>query len=506
MRSWERSGGGWGLGAGGWSLLGLLAAGSQSLLAACSRSPEITGDIAIVGVTVIDGTDRTAAPNQTVVISGDRIVAVRPAAAVRPKVTTALDGRGKYVIPGLWDMHVHLFGYEEHSFPLFLANGITTIRDMSGNLATSLWLRQETRFGRLLGPEMLISGPTLDSPYIVKAVQGTPYAAARESVPDSASAVAMVDSLSRVGVDHIKVHGMTPRTAYFAIMAEAKRRGIPVVGHVPDSLTAREAIAAGQRTIEHDSGLEEALSGRASEIIRWKLSAMQRVIRSAGPKPAIGPIFQLRIAAADSALLALDQPTARAFAEFAAKQDVWFDPTLVVLEALARVNEPAVRNPPETKYTPTAAREMTEGFEPKPNATEADIAAGRRQFKNGLLPLAPLLKAGVKFVAGSDIPTFPLVPGFSLQRELGLLVEAGFTPLQAIQAATRNAADAAGKLDQVGTVETGKRASLVLLDADPLVDIANTKRIRAVISRGRLLDRATLDRMLADALAYAKHR
>src|SRR5262249_5677013 len=214
---------------------------------------------------------------------------------------------------------------------LFLANGVTTIRDLSDPLATSLWLRQETNFGRLLGPEMLISGPTLDSPYLVKAVQGTPYATAREGIFDSASAVAMVDSLKRVGVDHIKVHGMTPRAAYFAVLAEAKRKGILVVGHVPDSVSLKEAIEAGQRTIEHDSGLELALSGREEAIRAWMLARMQRAIDQNQAAPKLGPIFQYRLAAADSAFRSIDQGKARALADLAAKHDVWFDPTLVVL-------------------------------------------------------------------------------------------------------------------------------------------------------------------------------
>src|SRR5262245_42804841 len=166
--------------------LGLLAA---SLALAACRKAEIAGDFAIVGVTVVDGKDGAPLPNRTVVVLGDRIASIRPADEGPPRAKVTIDGRGKYLIPGLWDMHVHLFGYNEHAFPLFLANGVTTIRDLSDPLATSLWLRQETQFGRLLGPEMLISGPTLDSPYLVKAVQGTPYAAAREAIFDSASAV-----------------------------------------------------------------------------------------------------------------------------------------------------------------------------------------------------------------------------------------------------------------------------------------------------------------------------
>src|SRR5439155_19351219 len=219
--------------------------------------------------------------------------------------------------------------YGQHSFPLFLANGVTTIRDVGGDLANSLWLRQETQFGRLLGPEMLIAGPTLDAEYVVRGVQGTPYAAARVAVPDSGRAVAVVDSLSRMGVDQIKVHSMTPRAAYFAILAQARKHGIPVVGHVPDSVMPDEAIRAGQRTIEHDTRLEEAETPRGAAITQWMLAAMQSAINTAGKRARVAPIFALRLAAADSAVAAFEPRTATAFAELAAKAPVWFDPTLV---------------------------------------------------------------------------------------------------------------------------------------------------------------------------------
>ncbi|MEO8449136.1 MAG: amidohydrolase family protein [Gemmatimonadota bacterium] len=475
------------------------------IAAGCNRGKPVAADLVIENVTLIDGTDRPARPGMSVAVAAGEIVAVEEAGKLTVVPTAArVDGQGKFLIPGLWDMHVHLFGYREHSFPLFLANGVTTIRDVGGELASSLWLRQETTFGRILGPEMLIAGPTLDADYVMRAVKGTVYEPARAAIPDSAAAVRMVDSLGRVGVDQIKVHGMTPRAAYFAVLREAKKRGILVVGHIPDSVTATEAIEAGQRTIEHNSRVPEAESGREAEITRVTLAAMQRAINAAGSHPRIGPIFQLRMAAFDSAIQSFDPVTASAFADLAAKRDVWFDPTLVVMEALFRINEPEVHTRPETVYVPRAGKDFDEGFSPKPNPTAADIAEGRREWKNMLVTFKPLIKAGVKFVAGTDVPVLPLVPGFALQRELGLLVEAGLSPLQAIQAATRNAADASGKLHTVGTVEKGKRADLVLLDADPLADIHNTGRIRAVISRGRLLDRATLDRMLRDAEAFAR--
>jgi imidazolonepropionase-like amidohydrolase len=483
----------------GWlSLLGLVAG--------CRAKGGAAPDVLIEHVTVIDATGGPVLRDVSVSIQGEEIVSVGPAVKVPAgPQTVRINGKGKYLIPGLWDMHVHLIGYEEHAFPLFLANGVTTIRDLSGNLARSLWLRQETRYKRILGPEMLIAGPTLDSPFLVRAVAGTPYAQARESVPDSARAVFWVDSLARVGIDQIKVHSMTPRTAFFAIVKEAREKGIPVAGHIPDSLMPKEAIEAGLRTLEHGSRLEYQTSARGAEIDRWQLAATAKVVAAAGAKPSFGPVVRIRFAATDSALASFDPARAAEFAKWAAARDVWFDPTLVVLEAFHRVNEREIREPPELKYAPESTR-LDEGLPPKPSPTAADIAAGRRRYETALAPTRALIRAGAKFVTGTDVPVNPLVPGFSLHRELALLVAAGMTPLQAIQAATRNAADAAGKAGQVGTIEAGKRADLVLLDADPTAAIANTTRIRAVISRGRVLDRSTLDRMLADAEAFARQR
>jgi len=475
----------------------------SAVLAGCNRGP-IDADILIENVTVIDGTDRPAAHNVAVAITGDRIVRVGTGSPVSAPVK--IDGTGKYLIPGLWDMHVHLVGYGEHSFPLFLANGVTTIRELGGNLASLLWLRQETRFGRLLGPDLLISGPSLHAEFVVRAAKGSPNSDGMAAVTDPSGAVAIVDSLSRVGVDQIKVHGMMSRAAYFAIVDRAKELEIPVVGHIPDSVMPEEAVKAGHRTIEHNSRLEVALSSRGAEITQWMLAAMEREVQQAGANPRIGPIFALRLAAADSAVRTFDQRTATTFAERAARSQVWFDPTLAVTEVVYRLNEPEIRNRPELKYVPRSARAMDEGLTPAPNPSGAEIEDGRRKWNGALRILQPLIAAGARIVAGTDVPVFPLVPGFSLHRELSLLVQAGLSPQAALQAATRNAAEAAGRLDDVGTIEKGKVASLVLLDGDPLANIANTARIHAVIARGRLLDRATLDRMLIDAETYAAQR
>ncbi|MHB1329788.1 MAG: amidohydrolase family protein, partial [Gemmatimonadales bacterium] len=305
-------------------------------------------------------------------------------------------------------------------------------------------------------------------------------------------------------IDAIKVHSLTPRVAYFTILAAAKRHGIPVVGHVPESVSVREAIEAGQHTIEHNTRVELAMTPRGDELSNWALGVGQHIFDRFAVIPVVGPLFALRLAVADSALAAYDSATAYAFGSFAAERPVWFAPTLTVMEALYRGNDPAYRRPPELKYAPAASLEMDEGMGIDTAATEAQLEAGRARLARQLTTIPPLINTGVKLITGTDAPVYPLVPGFSLHRELELLVQAGLTPMQAIQAATRNSAEAAGRLADLGTIEPGKRGSMVLLSADPLADISNTRQIDAVLLNGRFLDRATLDRMLADALTYAQ--
>lgn len=479
-----------------------LIAGLALIVAGCGGGESVPATIAIDNVTLIDGTDGGARPGMTVAIADDRIVAVGPTDEVRlGDVPTRIDGSGMYLIPGLWDMHVHLFGYRERALPLFLANGVTTIRDVGGDLTDTGWLRQEIRFGRLLGPDMLISGPVLDAPILAALMP-----AGRLSVPTPEMARVAVDSLARVGVDVIKVHSLTPRAAYFAILDEASKRGIPVVGHVPDSVTITEAIDSGHRTIEHSWGIPIVNSARGGAIVASLQAAIARHTAGTGERARRpGPLFDARLAAADSASASYDSASAAQFAEYAASKRVWFDPTLVVLRTQALRNDRAIRTPDELRFAPRAVLEFDEGLPVKANPTAADLEAGRRDWDATRRTFRELVRAGAKFLAGTDVPVMPLVPGFSLHRELEALVEIGLTPLQALQAATRNAAASMGE-ERNGLVAVGSPASMVLLRSDPLASIGNVRDVQVVIVRGRLLDRPTLDRFLQDAESFARQR
>jgi imidazolonepropionase-like amidohydrolase len=478
----------------------ILATMALSVVACAGSGP--APDVIIDGVTIIDGTGASPAPDRAVAILDGRILAIGAAGSIEGGDSTVhVDGTGKFLIPGLWDMHAHFAGLEEHAFPLFLANGVTSVRDMGDSLELMVRLREDTRSGRVLGPDVLIAGPVLDAPFLVQAVQGTPYAAGRESVGDSTAAVFWVDSLSRVPVDHIKVHSMTPRAAYFAILARAQQLGIPVGGHIPDSIAPREAIEAGQRTIEHTWKIPLATSSRGEEISAWALEAMQRAL-DAPNRRGFGPVVMIRLAADDSGLATFDSSRAADFAAFVRGREVWFDPTFAVIKAVSDV--PGVRDSAELRYVPPGALLDERMAPPIPDPTPAQLESIQQAYRTSLKPFTALIQGGARFITGTDIPVMPLVPGFALHHELAALVEAGLTPMQAIQAATHNSARAAGRGDSVGTIEAGKRANLVLLDADPIADIGNSRRINAVVTRGRLLDRARLDGLLAESEAWAK--
>jgi len=455
------------------------------------------GSILIRNVTLVDGTGGPARAGQSVLIRGERIVAVGPAARLGvPPGAEVVEGGGRFLIPGLWDMHTHVIAYGAKAFPLFVANGVTTIRETGGSPPEkALALRALARTTADPAPRVLVAGPTLDAPWMVRPGFGrwpiaTPEAARRA-----------VDSLASLGVDFVKVHSATPRAAYFAVLERARARGLMVVGHIPDSVAPAEAIRAGQRTIEHDWRLPTAMSREGDRLSREMLARMQVALDAGGDQPKLWPVVQQRIAADSLARESFDSAAAWAFGRAAAEAAVWFDPTLMVLLTQARRNEPAVRLPPELRFVPPEGLEFEDGLPPKEHPTDEDIAAGRRAYAEALQTIRALAAAGARFVAGTDTPVLPLVPGFALQGELEQLVAAGLSPAQAIAAATGNAAAAMGREPELGTIAAGKVADLVLLGADPLADIRNTRQITAVILRGRLLDRSALDGLLAQAEA-----
>jgi imidazolonepropionase-like amidohydrolase len=430
--------------------------------------------LAITHVTVIDATGAPPQPDMTVIVKDGRIVELGKSSAVKdPAAATTVDGAGKYLIPGLWDMHVHtVFGdwlprNEKIALPLFVANGVTGVRDMGGDLDVLKVWRASIKAGRLLGPRMVIAGPMLDGP--------VPRFPSSAPVKDAAQGREVVDELTARGVDFIKIQSLIPRDGYFAAADEARKLGIVFVGHVPDAVRASEASNAGQKSIEHFTGIFEGCSTIEDQLIK-------------GPK-SLGVNVKTYDPARAEALIAL-----------MAKNQTWQVPTLVWERGQWLVDDIDLSHDPLTKYAPPAWKDRTWPMFVKDilKDMDTDPLAVRKQFVQMELDMTlAMFRAGVPFMAGTDTAAgVHVFPGFSLHQELGLFVRAGLSPMQALQTATLNPAKFLGTLADQGTVERGKVADLVLLDANPLDDIANTQKIRAVILAGRYFDRAALDRML----------
>ena len=453
-----------------------------SILAGQSASPSA---LIIHDVTVIDATGGPAQADRTVIVRDGKIEEIGSSAGgVGGKLSGVhVDGGGKFLIPGLWDMHVHMvFGDwfphgKEVTLPLFIANGITGVRDMGGELEVLQQLRKEIAAGTLIGPRMVISGPMLDGPQ-----PRFPSSVAIATPEDGRRAV---DDLKRRGADFIKLQSLIPREAVFAIAEEARKQGIPFVGHVPDSVRASEASNAGQKSFEHLIGIFEGSSPLEDEFLKGTKTQGQFL-----------STYDPRRAAALFALLA--------------KNHTWQCPTLVWERGGNLIDQTDFAHDTRAKYAPAywkdvTWRRFTQQIVHEFNSD--DLGTRQRFVEKELEVVNAMHRAGIPFLAGTDTPPGVYVfPGFSLHEELQRFVAAGFTPMEALQTATLNPAKFLGIDDRLGTIEKGKLADLVLLDANPLDDIRNTQKIAAVIVNGRYLSRADLDRMLArvEAAAQAK--
>lgn len=457
--------------------------------------------LAITHVAIIDATGAPPRPDMTVLIRGDRIAEIVSSrdADIPPSVRL-VDGSGKYLVPGFWDMHVHLTGAGEpngsHEFllPLLLANGVTSVRDMGGYLESLPKLREELSSGKLLGPEIVAySGPYVDGP---KPAYQPAYSAAN---PEEARQA--VARLVQQHVDFIKIQTRLPRDAYFAAADEAKRRRIPFVGHVPDAVTVAEASDAGQGSIEHLTGVLVGCSSRTPEFQKFLL----------GPDPPGETVSQglARSRAWQRGLLhSYSNAKADALHEQFKRNHTWQVPTLIILQNfgfLAGDRAASLAQDSRLAFVPAAVRKTWEQGrrERLRNRGAPDFALRKETVRKSMEVVGAMNRVGVELMAGTDTPAPFVFPGSSLHEELALLVASGLTPMQALQSATRNPARFLGRQDSTGTIETGKRADLVFLDADPLTDIQNTKRIIAVVLHGKLLQRADLDAILAHVKSFA---
>ncbi len=454
-----------------------------SFLPAHSSAQTLT----ILHATVIDTITGALRPDMTVVIAGNRITSVRSSLARGPKASPiagpVLDAKGQYLIPGLWDMHTHVYfdstagDGTDLVLPLFLANGITGIRDMGSKLDEVLHARDEIAAQRMLGPRMIVSGPMLDG------AKSQYKAAIAITTPEDGRKA--VDMLKSRGVDFIKVQSGVPREAYFAIADEARKVNIPYEGHVPDAIRASEAVAAGQQTFEHLIGIFEASSPDEDRYL-------------SGTKTV-------------GMFLASYEPAREAkMIQLLAAHQVWQCPTLYwergqwLVDAIDYTKDPDLAYAAHswvTKQWPASQKSILQSL-------DTDPLPVREKFVDHELALvAKLHAAHVPFLAGTDTPAgVDVLPGISLHLELQRFVAAGFTPLEALQTATLNPAKFYNKLEDYGTVEAGRMADLVLLKANPLLDIANTRTITAVVINGHYLSQQDLDELRGKLRALAAIR
>jgi len=441
-----------------------------------------------------------AAPisNQTVLIEKQRIAAVGPADSIGiPRAARIVDGRGKFLIPGLVDMHVHLTaagepdGSRSFMIPLLLANGITTVRDMGGYLESLIPLREEIKDGKRLGPRIFYAGPYLDG--------SPPSFQPSFVVMDRTQANEDVRQLVERGVDFIKVQSMLSPDAYFAIAEAARREHLVFVGHVPDRVTAAEAADAGQHSIEHLTNVLRGCSRDEYGLLREQFYVPSR---KETPEQAHARVVRWQRKMLES----YSQPEADALLRKFVKNNVWQTPTLVLLKNDAFPNlQAAPAHEDREKYIPRGilavwreARALQMRF-----VTPAESELREQLFGKSVSLVRQMQRSGVHVLAGTDSPAPYVLPGFALHEELAMLVDAGLSPTEALQAATRNAGEFLATTKDSGTIASGNYADLVLLDANPLDDIHNSQRIRAVVVHGQILERAALDKMLADELSFA---
>jgi imidazolonepropionase-like amidohydrolase len=426
----------------------------------CAR-PSARG-FSFTHVTIVDLTGGQTQTDMTVTVSGDRIVAVAPSSPEVPG-GVVVDAGGAFLIPGLWDMHAHWA--DEEYLAAFTVNGVTGVRLMNGFPGHLDW-RRRIDSGSEVGPRLRIAGPFVDG-------AKPTYPEVSIAVASPPDARAAVQTTKSTGYDYVKTYSGLDRDSFFALADECKRQNIPFVGHVPDGVGADEYAQQGGLSMEH---------------LRRVDFACADLVEDPSNPPDLSVVAEAYDPVKAAGVFALFRQTG-----------TWQCPTLVVSYKQLAGN-PGLLDDPRLAFLPPSIQAYygTLTLTPRRPPDQAQAI-----LDNERTMVAGMQQAGVGLLAGTDAPTYGVLPGFGLHEELALLVDAGLSPLEALQAATLNPARFLGLEADLGAVEAGKLADLVLLDANPLDDIHNTTTIRAVVQNGKLLARQDLDRMLADLQAKA---
>ena len=434
---------------------------------------------ALVGATVLPMDAERRLERQTVLVRGDRIVAIGTKLPL-PEGARVIDASGKFLMPGLADMHVHVWNQKQ--FPLFLANGVTTIRNMWGAPVHRRWLA-EAEAGTLHAPTVLSTGPIVDgSPPV------WPGSVGLENPGQAAGAIA---AQAAAGFTEVKVYSKLDRATFAAVATAAAQHGMRVVGHVPAAVDLEDAFAAGQRGVEHLTGYAQALQADDSPL--RTMTVEERLQLSIVERVKIGGRH-------------VDEGRFAAVARMTLAWGVWNTPTLLVMERMMadadRKAELSQRD--EMRYLAPSTRAF---WKPANDFRLADMSEKDRRAYSDALAIrtrivAALHEAGCDLLLGTDTPNPFVFPGFSIHEELERLVAAGLSPFEALRMGTANASRFMDQQNEWGRVATGLRADLLLLDADPTADIANTRKIAGVMLRGRWLPKKELDAMLEGVAAF----
>ncbi|MDQ2900466.1 MAG: amidohydrolase family protein [Acidobacteriota bacterium] len=439
-------------------------------------------------VSVVDIETGAVERHASVAIRGDRIAAVGPSSKIKvPASVKVIPGGGKYLIPGLWDMHVHLW-YKDNQFPLYLANGITGVRDMGSRMKQIDGWRAQMKLGQLIGPRIIACGSPLNGPG-----PGLDPKMPVIEVRNPGDARRAFDTLDDgMKVDFIKVLSGVPKSAYLALAEVSRHWGVPIEGHLPDSVGALEAANARQTTMEHLFGIMLACSSQEDELRSQRTDA----VRKADPEA---------MARVNTAILeSYDAHKAAVLFERLKLYDVRQTPTLVMRKRMASMATQDLLENPNLRYVDQSIRKSWPDPSREERARTADQElVVRKDYQRLFTLVRDMDRAGVPLLAGTDTGDPYTVPGFELHDELELLVKAGLSPLRALQTATIEPAKLIRKGQSMGAVRAQYAADLVLLDANPLADIRNTRKIAAVVVDGRYLSKSDIAGMLQNAAAKA---
>ena len=456
-----------------------------------SKADPSAQTLVFTNVNVVDTRAGRILPGMTVVVRNGRIQGVARVGLIAENHNVRMiNAAGKYMMPGLWDMDVRTAStaaaWNEHIiYPLYVANGVTGVRDMGGDPDLLDQRNQRVEDGTLPGPHILVAGP------ILSGGKSNTQTVALNNPTEAREAVV---KLKEHGMNLLTMRSDISRDSYYALADEAARLKIQFAGPVPDSITVAEASAAGQRSIERLSGILLACSSK------------EDALRQQGSQALANQDVRPHASVTTLAMATYDPEKAWNLFVQLANNNTWQVPALVWSQTMASMGDTNLALDPRLKYVPISVQRKWELEQLRVRTLPEVLELAKKESARELELVNNMRRAGIQFMAGSDGPEPYVLPGFSLHTELEWLVKSGFSPIQALQSATFNPALFLAKLDRFGVLETGHAADLVLLEANPLEDIRNTRKIAAVVKTGKYYSRQELDKMLARVAEAARSK